>query len=239
MPILHGEESLMSIENLVLERLNLLENQGYSNAIYLLEHQKKKYLVRKFKIDLDRQLEFQIQQKAFAKNIAAKPILLDEVKGLMVVEYLVGEHKTKLSQQELKKLSQLLKKLHKLQTRKKQYNFKEHFSFKDKKVKQAFVVLGKEPKEYALGHNDLHAKNIIFFKRTIKLIDWEYAHYNDIYFDLAAILVEYKLNTKDSNIFLRSYFGRKKINRKKLESFTIIYKSLWKLWLEKLAKGLL
>lgn len=237
MPMRHGEKSLMLIENLALEKLKLLAQQGYSNEIYLFEHSSKKYLLRKFKIDLDRKLEFQIQKKAFAKNIAAKPILLDEKKGLMVVEYLAGEHKTKLTQQELKKIAQLLIKLHKIKTRKKQNSFKEHFSFKNKKVKKAFSILDKETKEYALGHNDLHARNIIFYKTSIKLIDWEYARYSDIYFDLVSIMIEYKLNTKDSNTFLRSYFGRKKINRKKLKAFTIIYKALWTLWFEKLAKG--
>jgi len=125
----------------------------------------------------------------------------------------------------------------KIKTRKKQNSFKEHFSFKNKKVKKAFSILDKEPKEYALGHNDLHARNIIFYKTSIKLIDWEYTRYSDIYFDLVSIMIEYKLNTKDSNTFLRSYFGRKKINRKKLKAFTIIYKALWRLWFEKLAKG--
>lgn len=227
----------MHIDEIELETLEPLEQQGHSNDIYLLETQNKKYLIRKFKIELDRKLEFKIQQKAFMKNIAAKPILLDEKKGLMVTQYIEGKHKTKLSQQEIKKLALLLKKLHKIKIRHKKNNFKEHFTFQNKKVKKTFVLLDKEPKEYALGHNDLHAKNILFLKKDIKLIDWEYARYSDVYFDLVSIIIEYKLNKKDKETFLRSYFKKAKVNHKKIEAFTLIYKALWKLWFEKLAKG--
>jgi len=224
-------------KNKTIEELKPLENQGHSNLIYLLQTQKKKYLIRKFQISLDRKEEFSIQKKAFLKNIGAEPILLDIENGLMITTYLEGKHQTRLSQHELKKLALLLKKLHKVKVPQKQNSFKENFKFKDKKVKKVFILLDKKPKEYALGHNDLHAKNILFYKNSIKLIDWEYARYSDIYFDLVSIIIEYKLNRKDSATFLRSYFERREINHKKIKAFTLIYKELWKLWFLKLAKG--
>jgi len=214
-----------------------LAQQGHSNTIFFIKTANKKYLARKFKISLDRKAEFQIQKKAFDKHLAGKPILLDVKKGFMITEYIEGEHKNKLNQQEIKKLALLLKKLHKIKIRQKQNTFKENFSVKDTKVKKAFIILDKEPKEYALGHNDLHAKNILFTPTTIKLIDWEYARYSDIYFDLVSIIIEYKLNKQESKTFLENYFYRKKINYKKIEAFTLIYKELWRLWFEKLDKG--
>ena len=220
-----------------IETLKPLENQGHSNLIYLLQTKNEKYLVRKFQITLDRKKEFLIQKKAFFKKIGAEPILLDEKNGLMITKYLKGKHQTKLSQHQLKKTALLLKKLHKIKVRQKQNSFKENFTFKDKKIKKAFILLDKEPKEYALGHNDLHAKNIIFSKNAIKLIDWEYARYSDIYFDLVSIIIEYKLNRKDTSTFLKSYLGKKRINHKKLKAYTLIYKELWRLWFEKLDRG--
>ena len=214
-----------------------LAQQGHANIIYLIKTSQKKYLLRKFKISIDRKAEFAIQKKAYLHNIGAKPILLDREKGLMISEFIEGKHKEKLSQQELKKMALILKKLHKIKIRQKRNHFRENFRFKDKKVKQAFMVLEKERKEYALGHNDLHSKNILFTKRGIKLIDWEYARYSDIYFDLVSIVIEYKLNKKDSSTFLKSYFQGKRINSKKFKSFTIIYKKLWSLWFLKLAQG--
>jgi thiamine kinase-like enzyme len=245
MVTLHGKKSLMHIDSIkkyklfsdTIEEFKLLENQGHSNLIYLLKTQNRSYLIRKFQITLDRKAEFLIQKKAFLKNIAAEPILLDEKSGLMITKYIEGKHQTKLSQQELKKLALLLKKLHKIKVRQKQNSFKENFTFRDKKVKHAFMVLEKEPKEYALGHNDLHAKNIIFTKNSIKLIDWEYARYSDIYFDLVSIIIEYKLNRRDKATFLRSYLGKKQINHKKIEAYTLIYKELWRLWFKKLNNG--
>ena len=224
-------------QNVKIEEFKPLENQGHSNIIYLIKTQKQKYLIRKFQITLDRKKEFSIQKKAFLKNIAAEPLLLDIENGLMITAYLEGKQQTKLNQHELKKLALLLKKLHKIKVPQKQNNFKENFTFKEKKIKKAFILLEKEPKEYALGHNDLHAKNIIFSKNSIKLIDWEYARYSDIYFDLVSIIIEYKLNRKDSATFLRSYFERKEVNYKKIKAFTLIYKELWRLWFLKLAKG--
>ncbi len=224
-------------ENKKIEEFKPLENQGHSNLIYLLKTKNEKYLIRKFQITLDRKKEFLIQKKAFLNKIGAEPILLDEKNGLMITKYINGKHQTKLSQQELKKIALLLKKLHKIKVRQKQNSFKENFTFKDKKVKKVFIVLDKEPKEYALGHNDLHAKNIIFSKNSIKLIDWEYARYSDIYFDLISIIIEYKLNSKDRSTFLKSYLGKKRINHKKLKAYTLIYKELWRLWFEKLSRG--
>ena len=197
----------------------------------------KKYLLREFKISIDRKTEFSIQKKAYQHNIGAKPILLDREKGLMISEFIEGKHKEKLNQHELKKMALLLKKLHKIKIRQKRNSFKENFNFKNKKVKRAFMILEKEAKEYTLGHNDLHSQNILFTKRAIKLIDWEYARYSDIYFDLVSIIIEYKLNRKDKTTFLRSYFQKKRVNPKKIEAFTLIYKELWKLWFEKLERG--
>jgi len=239
----HGKKSLMQIDdiknhhffkNKTIQEFKPLAQQGHSNRIFLIKLANKKYLARKFQISLDRKAEFQIQKKAFYKKIAGKPILLDVKNGFMITEFIEGEHKNKLNQQELKKLALLLRKLHKIKIRQKQNSFKENFLFKNTKVKKAFILLDREPKEYALGHNDLHAKNILFTPTSIKLIDWEYARYSDIYFDLVSIIIEYKLNKKDSKTFLKNYFYKKKINYKKIEAFTLIYKELWKLWFQKL-----
>ena len=212
-----------------------MPQQGHANTIYIIKTEQQSYILREFKIKIDRKVEFRVQKKTHKQKIASEPILLQE--NLMISEFLEGNHKEKLTQQELKKIAQLLKKLHKIKIRQKQNNFKNNFKFNHTKAKKAFMVLDKEKKEYALGHNDLHPQNIIFNKKNIKLIDWEYARYSDIYFDLVSIIIEYKLNKKDTKTFLQSYFHQKSINHKKIDAYTIIYKELWKLWFEKLAKG--
>ena len=225
------------LKNEKIKKFDLLKNQGHCNNNYLLQTPNQNYIVREFKLSNNRKAEFRVQQLAYKKKIASKPLILDEENGLMICEFIEGKHQTKLSQQQLKKMAMLLKKLHQIKIRLKINNFKNNFKCKDSKIKKAFIVLDKQPREYALGHNDLHPQNILFHNKNIKLIDWEYARYSDIYFDLVSIIIEYKLNIKDKNRFLKSYFLEKKINYKKVEAFTLIYKELWKIWFNKLAKG--
>ena len=219
-----------------IEKFMLLENQGHCNYNYLVLSENKKYLIREFKLKNDRKSEFKIQTLIAKKDIGATPLLLDEEKGLMICEFIEGVHKTKLSPQMLKKLALLLQKLHKTKHHKKIPSLQKYFSFKNKRIKQAFILLNKEPKELRLCHNDLHQKNILFGK-NIKLIDWEYAGVNDLYFDLVSIVIEFKLTPKEESTFFKSYFKRKKINLKKIKAYKLVYKELLRIWFEKLDKG--
>lgn len=215
----------------------LLKEQGYCNTNYLLETNKKRYLVRKFKHQNNRKAELYIQKLAHKKGIAGEPLLLDEKNNLMICTFVEGKHLYKLNQHKLKKLALILKKLHKIKLQQKPNSLKNNFKLKNKKVQQAYLTLEKYKPEYVLGHNDLHPKNILFGKK-IQLIDWEYAGVTDRYLDLVSIILEYKLNKKDEKTFLRSYFGhRVTINYKKLEAYKIIHKTLWKLWFGELERG--
>jgi len=225
------------LENEEVEAFSLLKQQGHCNINYLLQTNKKKYLVRKFKHKSDRKKEFHIQNLAHKKGVAAKALLLDEKNHLMICNYINGKHLQKLDQQTLKKLAQLLQKLHGIKFQQQANNFKSSFKYKDKKVQEAFNVIDTFKPEYVLGHNDLHPKNILFGKK-IQFIDWEYAGKTDRYFDLASIIIEFKLNKKDEQTFLRSYFSKNEtINSKKLEAFKTIYKTLWTVWFGKLERG--
>ena len=216
-----------------------LENQGHCNINYLLITEQKRYLIRKFKLQNDRELEFRVQKAVYRGGVGAKPILLDSQNGVMVCEFIDGTHKERLDRVSLRKLAILIKKLHRVKIRHKSINLKKSFSFRDKKVQSAFIEIGRYKKELVLCHNDLHHQNIIF-SNSIKLIDWEYAGINDRYFDLASVLIEFKLYKVDEEIFLRAYFGRdSKPNIKKLTAYKVIYKELWRLWFEKLDRGVL
>lgn len=225
-------------QNKNIKLFKQLENQGHCNINYLLvTEDKKKYLIRKFKLQNDRESEFKIQKAVYRGGVGAKPILLDKQNGVMVCEFIDGVHKKRLDRVSLRKLALLIKKLHRVKIRQKATNLKKSFSFRDKKVHSAFIEIQRHKKELVLCHNDLHHQNIIF-SNSIKLIDWEYAGINDRYFDLASIIIEFKLNRKDEQLFLRGYFKRNsKPNIEKLLPYKIIYKELWRLWFDKLNKG--
>ena len=199
------------------EELQLLPNQGHCNLNYLLEKEGKKYLVRAFKLaDRDRKLEFKIQKLAHKNGIAAKPFYLDD--AIMIGEFIEGVHKKRLSQKETVSLAVALKKLHKIPFRAKPIFFK-------KSLEKKFSS------DFALCHNDLNIKNILFAK-SVKFIDWEYGGVADRYFDLATVCEEFVL---DETCFFRAYGG--KINQKKLLVYKKIYRQVTAAWFAKLKRG--
>lgn len=220
-----------------VEHCSLLENQGYCNVNYLLKTDKKKYLLREFKLaGPNRKLEFKVQQKAWQKGIAAKPCLLDEKNGLMICEFAEGSHKQKLSQKELKKLASVLQKLHCITIKTKPINLKKSFTSMSPEIKKAFLTLKKHETEHVLCHNDLNPKNILF-SNIISLIDWEYAVINDCYFDLASVCIEFKLSKKEEKVFLEAYFAKAtEAKRDKLDAYKVIYESLCQQWFKDLEK---
>lgn len=227
--------NIVEPENIV--KFELLKQQGHCNLNYILETEEKNFLIRKFKYSGNRKAEFYIQNLAHKKGLGAKALLLDEPNKLMICDYVEGEHLFKLDQITLKKLAKTLAKLHSLKIQQQPNNFKNNFKYKNKKAYEALKVIKTFKPEYVLGHNDLHPKNILFGKK-IQFIDWEYAGKSDRYFDLAAIIIEFKLHKKDEASFLRSYFSNKSsINRKKLDAFKVVYKTLWTEWFGVLERG--
>jgi thiamine kinase-like enzyme len=221
--------------NQKIEYGDLLDDQGFCNIHHLLHTEKKKYLLREFKLSgPDRKLEFKIQQKAYRKGIAAKPCILDEKNGLMICEFVEGVHKQKLDRKEIRKIAKLLQHLHQISVKTKPINLKHSFTSKTIEVKQAFKRLAKVKMDHVVCHNDLNPKNILF-SHMIKLIDWEYATINDRYFDLASLCVEFDFNKREEKSFLQAYFGRSsKVDQEKLDAYKVIYKALCTQWFDRL-----
>lgn len=214
-----------------IKSITLLASQGFCNENYLIQTAKKRYLLRKFKLEHNRKREFKVQKLAYKKHISAKPWILDEEKGWMICDFVEGRHKEKLTKQDLLQLSKVLQKLHKIPLREKAINLKKLFNSQTKETKKAFKILEKYKVENVLCHNDLNLKNILFSANKLKLIDWEFSTVNDKYFDLACICVEAKLNREEETCFLARYFDRKdSINRAKLEAYKTIYKALCLQW---------
>ena len=237
-----------------LRKLEKIKNQGVCNTIYKLTTNKKKYLIRVFKhIHQDknsREYEFFIQKKAYLKDIAAKPYLLDTSNSLMICDFVKGKHKDKLNKNDLNKLVDTIKKLHKIKIYQKIHNLENDFKYfkknlRDKKskkiIKESFKELKKIQKykfQAVTSHHDLNIKNVLFYKDSLKLIDWEFTCVNDAFFDLANICFEFKLDKKQEKQVLKRYLKKvKKSDYKKLASYKIIYENLWILWFENLEKN--
>ena len=215
----------------VIDEIKLLPAQGYSNENYRFEVENKSYLLRKFKLqDRDRVLEYQVQTLAYEKALAVKPLLLHTDEDFMVCEFAEGEHKTVLKRSDLKLLVEVLQTLHGLSIDQSPLLLEDLFEVMDDEVKKAFKTIESYPKETVLCHNDLNPKNCLFSSGNLILIDWEFASMNDRYFDLASVSVEFGLGQIDEAFMLALYFGRAGWEKKKLDAYKIIYKSLCKQW---------
>ena len=201
-----------------IESCDRLENQGYCNENYLIVADRVKYIVRKLlRDDIDRKFEWRVQNLAYTQCITAEPLVFDREHGFMVFEFLEGEHKSKLDENELKLLAKTLQKLHSI-----------NIDAKPIELQTDTSRVECYPKEYVLCHNDLNPQNI-FFSDDVKFIDWEYAGVNDRYFDLACVCVEFGLEGERVGVFLEAYFEGD-YNLKKLEAYKIIYQTLCKEW---------
>jgi thiamine kinase-like enzyme len=204
-----------------IESCTLLENQGYCNENYLVVADGLKYIVRKLlRDDIDRAFEWKVQNLAYEQGITAEPLVFDRENGFMVFAFLEGEHKSKLDENVLKLLAQILKKLHSISIDAKPIELQTNTS-----------KVACYPKENVLCHNDLNSQNI-FFSKDIKFIDWEYAGVNDRYFDLACVCVEFGLNGEMVEVFLEAYFMDEDFSLEKLEAYKMIYMALCEEWFQ-------
>ncbi len=221
-------------EGETIEGPYLLEGQGFSNENHRFSVNGKHYLLRKFILDdRDRELEFAVQTLAYEKGIAAKPLVLESDSGLMICEFLPGEHKKSLEHGDLKHLARIIRELHTIQITSEPLPLRDLLASESREVTEAFDLLSAYPREIVLCHNDLNPKNILFSDEEVKLIDWEFAGNNDRYFDLAAVSVEFALGKEKEVFFLQQYFKEEKWEQEKLDAYKVIYKALCAEWFQK------
>jgi len=72
-------------------------------------------------------------------------------------------------------------------------------------VTQALKVIAKHPKTPGFCHNDLVRENIIINQSRTYLIDFEYAQTNDVYFDLASLVVSFDMSLNEKRQLLNNY----------------------------------
>ena len=211
-----------------IESCEILAQQGYCNENYLLVADGVKYIVRKLlRDDIDRAFEWKVHSIAFDESITAEPLVFDEVNGFMVFEFLDGEHKEKLDEDDLKHLAQTLQNLHNISIDAKPIEL--HITNKTDEVQKAFETIAEYEKEYVLCHNDLNPQNLLWAE-NVKFIDWEYAGINDRYFDLACVCEEFNLDVPSEKFFLGAYLINEKYELEKLEAYKVIYKVLCEEW---------
>ncbi len=232
-----------TVNRAVLEKLPLFKNdpirsiepvgtQGYCNLNYRIETTRHTYLLRVFKEEgIDRQKEFDLQQKAANLSIAPRPLLLDLDAGWMITEFVKGEHLKVLEESRMKLLAKTLQTLHTIETDTPPLVLYDLLKERSETIERTFKLVESYPKEIVLCHNDLNPKNLLWRENHVTLIDFEYAAANDRYFDVAAVCEEFSFSQMAQANFCSFYFEGDYIVQK-VEAYRMIYRQLCHEWFE-------
>lgn len=85
------------------------------------------------------------------------------------------------------------------------YQHSAIFKRYDNAMTKALKSIANMPVDSGFCHNDLVKENIVVNPQGGYLIDFEYAKTNDVYFDLAALAVSFKLDTPSKLRLLKDY----------------------------------
>lgn len=184
-------------------------------------------------LGINRFCEIACQDNASQVGIAPKILYSNAKNGTLVSEFIKGETlsaETACKNGRLEQIIKILKKCHSI-TFKKDFETTSIYekirkmislsrSYKDsfishEKSKYALNFLNqietyfreKEKKYEGLCHCDLFPRNFIDDGKHLWLIDWEYATWGNILFDLASLCIELDLDTERTNNVLELYFG--------------------------------
>ena len=169
------------------------------------------------------------------KNITTKFVYLEKKTGLVIYEFFEMESSTK-ELINIPNLGKQLRKLHQIKNNGKTKTFEDqvnlYFSTTNTESNSKFYLeslallneLKTDKDENVVSHNDLHLFNIMFNRRDIFFIDFEYLSINSRYCDLSKLISSLQMNETEINIFLNSY-GIKNLNNNiytKLKKWTLM-----------------
>lgn len=180
-------------------------------------------------------LKNNIIEQIIKKNITTKLLYLEKKTGLVIYEYFEMESSTK-ELINIPNLGKQLRKLHQIKNNGKTKTFEDqvnlYFSTTNKEsnskfYRQSLALLNElkiDKDENVVSHNDLNLFNIMFNRRDIFFIDFEYLSINSRYCDLSKLISSLQMNETEINIFLNSY-GIKNLNNNiytKLKKWTLM-----------------
>lgn len=223
-------------------------NLGLSNNHYLIN---QKYILRVPKEpkrpDFHIENEINIEQVASTWLHPSIPITyFDKENELKITPFIKGFthfQKEIATDDNYRDIAHLLNKLHHLEVAnlasfngvKRLYLYKEYSSISTHPLENNIIDNYQKhmSKELVPCHHDLVSGNILLFKDHVEIIDFEYAGYDDPFFDLASFISEN--NIKDIQMisfFLTQYFGYPPTHEiyQKLVAFLQFNDLLWFYW---------
>lgn len=227
--------------NLVVKDMKLLA-QGFSSDNYLICSNAQQYVL-KFAHQPLIASQVDVQETLYALAITPKVYALDIAQGIQLSEYWPAE--SPCSANNINVLSRLLSRLHPIKHNSQCMNFKQKFAqyhvlpeYEEHKhfIANLLHQLAAFQANIGFCHNDLVLENMLQYQGRVKLIDFEYAGNNDVFFDLASISSSLMLSVKEKTQLLTTYIESSGLKislvaaQEKLNYFQLAYDFLCYFW---------
>lgn len=220
--------------------------KGLSNNNYLLVIEQEKYLLKSYQSTFPAQSL--VLQSKLATNITnvQEVVAWDKDAKLALFNY-VDEFESHIEDKAIAQLIRTLALIH-------QFSFASISpslnltdaldnlppTFKQKfnsEFKFSRSSLAQFPEDIGYCHNDLVKENCIASETGFVVIDFEYAAYGDVYFDLAALVSSFELTALQINSMLNTYYAQKNLQipayaKDKLTVYRMVYSLLCIAWYE-------
>jgi len=182
--------------------------------------------------------EYVAHTLAAERELAPPIYCFDYKQKVLISQWLNGNHNDKLNDNNIISLVGILRSLHDIH-----YEDRDlpvfgsslqdinNLDFSEDLIVEKSGVYDKYPIQPALCHNDLNPDNIIWGSNKPRLIDFEYAGINDIYFDLAAVSIEFGLSKTVERVMMEEYWQKEPFWFGKLYTYKEIYDTICKEWI--------
>jgi thiamine kinase-like enzyme len=219
-------------------------HNGFSNNNYLIKSKQQHYLLKCYKAHWPT-IALTAQKQLSRDDICPSPIWLDKANKRAAFHYIQGTTVTEhiVPPQLVSKLikvhnypikTTVMDLEHALNLYKNTLIYKEY----DTQLTNALAAIREMPVTLGFCHNDLVKDNIIVNGDKTYLIDFEYAQSNDVYFDLAALVVCFNLTQSAQSQLLTEYQSKNEsregfyLSQQKLGYYTLFFLILCIGWYE-------
>ena len=194
----------MGVERIInCEKINLGRN-----VLLKVETSEGKFIIKSY----DEFPKQEVELLNFLKIIKV-PKLIDWNDNKLIYKYIEGEHKTRITNNELKDIAKEIARLHKQTKNKKlkEYNYlKEAKKIKIKNPIKKEIL--KRLKKYSFSinlpkgivHGDIRAQNLLFYKNKFNgIIDFDKIKYTNLIYDLADLVFYWSFFPKQNKENIR------------------------------------
>lgn len=209
-----GHKALVKICSAFIEPNSIVSSEkllnGLSNDNFLIRTNHSAYLLKCYKTHWPT-IALKAQQQLSKGAICPAPVWLDKQNQRAAFEYIEGDISNSLA---IKLLVKKLVKIHRYTIKTKPMDLPRELLFYQHSpvykqyqtaIKNALQLIQNMPFDEGFCHNDLVKDNIITNLQGVYLIDFEYAKTNDLYFDLAALAINFKLSKEREIELLQCY----------------------------------